>query len=178
MDPLTELANRRALMDRLRQERSRVARHGGSAALILADVDHFKCVNDEYGHHVGDRVLCAVAAVLAAAGRQSDLPARYGGDEFAVLAPDEDAAGAARLADRLRQKIQDIRIKARGNTIRVTASFGVADMTGDASEQLLIRRADEALYRAKRSGRNRVEIATRQEPPVPLTAEPAPAQLP
>ena len=166
IDPLTELANRRALMDRLAQEWARMQRHGSSLSLIMADLDCFKRINDDFGHDVGDRMLREVAAVLKSNCRDCDLPGRYGGEEFVILAPDEDAESAAVLAERCRAGIEGIRFEANGGSARTTGSFGVADAPGPASAEDLIRSADKAMYQAKSAGRNRVELATcRREAP-------------
>lgn len=160
IDPLTELANRRAMKDRLAEEWARVRRHDSSLSLIMADLDRFKRINDDFGHDVGDRMLREVAAVLKSNCRGCDLPGRYGGGEFAILVPGEDAEGAAGLAERCRAAIEDIRLDIDGDVVRTTASFGVADAAALASEEDLIRSADKAMYRAKCAGRNRVELAT------------------
>ena len=141
-------------------EWARVQRHGGLLSLIMADIDFFKQVNDTYGHGTGDRLLQQVAKAIASQCRQTDLPARYGGDEFASIVPDEKASTAACLADRCRQAIEGIRLDVGQDTVQTTASFGVADALGLSSEEALIRSADEALYRAKQAGRNRVELAS------------------
>jgi len=165
IDPLTELWNRRALEERLRQEWARIQRHGGSFAVIMADVDHFKLVNDTHGHPAGDQVLREVAAILAGECRESDLPARYGGEEFAVLLPTIHAPEAVVMADRCRRKIEEACTRACGAEIRVTASFGVADSEGCASGEEVIQDADKALYQAKHAGRNRVDIVVREPAP-------------
>jgi diguanylate cyclase (GGDEF)-like protein len=157
IDPLTELANRRALTERLKQEWARTRRAQGRLAFIMGDVDHFKRVNDTHGHHVGDRVLRHVAGAVAESCRTSDLPARYGGEEFAVVVPDQSVEGAERLAERCRREVELVSVDAEGEAVRVTASFGVADAADAGSPEHLIRLADEALYRAKEAGRNRVE---------------------
>jgi diguanylate cyclase (GGDEF)-like protein len=157
IDPLTGLPNRRALMDRLRKEWGRMERHGGELSFIMADVDYFKRVNDTYGHTIGDKVLQEVARTIARQCRQSDLPGRYGGEEFAVVAPHETASGAMRLAERCRREIENLNLPAKGELVRPTASFGVADAVGVSAAELLVDRADQALYRAKSAGRNRVE---------------------
>ncbi len=159
IDPLTELWNRRALMDRLGQEWAQIQRNGGSIACIMADIDHFKRVNDTYGHRIGDEVLRRVAKVLAGHCRQSDLPVRYGGEEFAVLLPDGDAESAAGLAERCRKEIEDTHVKVGEEDVSVTVSFGVADNDGLPSAEALIESADVALYQAKNAGRNRVAVA-------------------
>jgi diguanylate cyclase (GGDEF)-like protein len=122
----------------------------------MADIDHFKRVNDVYGHQIGDTMLQEVAGVIAQQCREVDLPARYGGDEFAIVVADETASGAIRLADRCREEIAKIRVAVNGETVAVTASFGVADANNLPSPEALMKRADEALYRAKQAGRNLV----------------------
>ena len=157
IDPLTGLTNRRGLMERLRQEWSRIQRYGGVLSFIMGDVDHFKRLNDTYGHTTGDRALCEIAGAIAGQCRETDLPVRYGGEEFAIVVPDE-AAGAARLAERCRQAIENIRLNIGPETARMTASFGVVDAADADSPETMIQQADEALYRAKDAGRNRVEV--------------------
>ena len=156
IDPLTGLPNRRALMERLAQEWARIQRHGGRLSFIMVDIDRFKLVNDTYGHNIGDRVLQEVARVIQAECRQQDLPARYGGEEFGIVVPDETAQTAAQLAERCRRAIEQVRVLVRGEVVRATASLGVADATGAASPEDLIKRADALLYRAKTAGRNAV----------------------
>jgi len=156
IDPLTGLSNRRALMERLQREWARFERHGGQLSFVMADIDHFKRVNDVYGHQIGDKMLQEVAGVIAQQCREVDLPARYGGDEFAIVVADETASGAIRLADRCREEIAKIRVAVNGETVAVTASFGVADANNLPSPEALMKRADEALYRAKQAGRNLV----------------------
>ena len=168
IDPLTGLANRRALMERLQQEWERLQRHGGSLAFIMADVDHFKRINDVHGHNTGDRMLCEVAKAIASACRRSDFPTRYGGEEFAVLVPAEDAAGAAALAERCRRRVAEIRLPADSEVVRVTASFGVADNHAARCRADLAKAADKALYQAKSEGRNRVATTS---PHCPAKAE-------
>jgi len=157
IDPLTGLPNRRALMVRLHQEWARIERHGGTLSFVMADIDHFKQVNDTYGHALGDRLLQEIAKAIARQCREVDLPGRYGGDEFAILVPGETAASAARLADRCRREIERVRLLVRAETIQATASFGVADTTDVPSAEALIACADRALYQAKSAGRNQVQ---------------------
>ncbi len=159
IDPLTELSNRRALTERLQHEWARIQRYNGSLAFIMADIDRFKRVNDKHGHRMGDQMLREVAKTLVNLCRESDLPARYGGEEFAIICPDVDAESAAQLAERCRQGIADIHVQAENDEVQVTASFGVADAAGASSSDALIEVADEALYRAKQSGRNCVAVA-------------------
>jgi len=159
-DGLTELANRRQFEQALAGEISRAERFGGMLALILADLDDFKQVNDRYGHQAGDEVLRRFAAVLRETVRDVDLPARYGGEEFAVLLPQTDLAGAERLAERLRQSVAERPMTKRpGALVAVTASFGVAAFPEAPTPAALFAAADEALYRAKAAGKNRVVCA-------------------
>jgi two-component system chemotaxis response regulator CheY len=167
IDPLTGLRNRRALTERLQQEWARVQRHGQRLALVMVDVDHFKRVNDAYGHFVGDRLLQEISRTIAGQCRKTDLPARYGGEEFAIVVPDETTSGAAHLAERCRREIEAIRLPLVA-TLTATASFGVADAIDLPSLEALLGRADEALYAAKRAGRDRVRCSY-----CPATAEAA-----
>jgi diguanylate cyclase (GGDEF)-like protein len=157
VDPLTGLPNRRALMDRLQQEWARIRRHGGVVSLIMADIDHFKTVNDMYGHSIGDTVLQAVAAAIAAQCRATDMPARYGGEEFAVVAAESAAPNAALLAERCRQAVQSAAVQVNNTLVRVTASLGVVDSTAVESVAALVAAADRHLYAAKNAGRNVVQ---------------------
>ena len=156
IDPLTALPNRGALMERLQMEWSRRQRHGGEMSFIMADIDNFKRVNDTHGHSVGDRVLQEVAKTIARQCREIDLPARYGGEEFAVVVPNQATSGAANLAERCRREIEKINLPAKGEHVRPTASFGVADAAGVPGSEILVDRADQALYQAKAAGRNQV----------------------
>ena len=159
VDPLTELWNRRALMDRIHQEWNRFDRSGGVFSAVILDIDHFKKFNDTYGHHVGDEVLRLVAMACKDEARQNDYPARYGGEEFVILVTETDAYGAAGFADRTRIAIQNLSLTVGLSDVAVTASFGVADSTMVDDPGKLIPLADEAMYRAKSGGRNRVEVA-------------------
>ncbi len=162
VDPLTELWNRRALMDRIHQEWNRFERSGGVFSAVILDIDHFKKFNDTYGHHVGDEVLRLVAMACKDQARQNDYPARYGGEEFVILVTETDAYGAAGFADRTRIAIQNLSLTVGLSDVAVTASFGVADSTMVDDPGKLIPLADEAMYRAKSAGRNRVEVAHTQ----------------
>jgi diguanylate cyclase (GGDEF)-like protein len=137
-------------------EWARLQRHGGALSFIMADIDYFKRVNDSYGHSIGDKVLQEVARTIARQCRESDLPARYGGEEFAIVVPDEGISGAVQLAERCRREIENVHLPAKGKPIRPTASFGVAAAEGLHNAELLVDRADQALYRAKAAGRNRL----------------------
>lgn len=167
IDPLTGLPNRRALMERLQREWALVVRHQGNLSFIMSDLDHFKRVNDTYGHHVGDKLLQEVASAIARSCRETDLPTRYGGEEFAIIVPGETAEGASHLAERCRREITKVQVSAGTATLTATASFGVTDAKGVHSADALIRQADAALYLAKDAGRNRVHIweGTAERPP-------------
>lgn len=159
VDFLTGIANRRAFTQAAHAEIARARLHGESATLILFDIDYFKQVNDTHGHDAGDAVLCHVAAIAAQTCREGDLIGRYGGEEFIILAAGGAATGRA-LAERLRAGIEE-RPLALGvrQTLFVTASFGVATLdAGHQTLESLLSAADNALYLAKRQGRNRVEV--------------------
>jgi diguanylate cyclase (GGDEF)-like protein len=164
LDPLTELFNRRAMSKRLGQEWERLQRHSGTLSFAMADIDHFKQVNDTYGHSVGDRVLQGVAQALVSQCRKIDLPVRYGGEEFAIIVPDETAEQTLHLLERCRECIANAHLKMGDVDVPITASFGVADSSGRSSPEAVIEAADQALYRAKQTGRNNIEIATLEEP--------------
>ncbi|MGP9810190.1 diguanylate cyclase [Rhodopseudomonas sp. NSM] len=154
-DPLTGLHNRLGFNERLEEELEGAVRTGRPVALIIYDVDHFKEVNDRFGHPTGDQVLIRLSMKAAASVRQTDLLARWGGEEFAILLIDTNLLAAAEVAEKLRQLFASTSF---GEVGRVTASFGVAESrVGDSAESLMAR-ADIALYRAKYNGRNRVEL--------------------
>jgi diguanylate cyclase (GGDEF)-like protein len=159
-DGLTGLANRRALFERLEQEAYRARRYGAPLSLILFDIDHFKRINDSWGHGAGDQVLREIARTTQEVLRKTDIAGRYGGEEFLVLLPGVDLEEATSLARRLNQQIsQEVITSESGGSQAVTVSVGVAMLAPDESGEELIQRADRALYRAKRGGRNRVERA-------------------
>lgn len=151
-DQLTGLANRRAALEVLDRERQAQRRYGRSVALVLADVDHFKWVNDTHGHSVGDRVLVEVAAELARHARDADVVARWGGEEFLLVAPEVDRHGALVLAERCRAAIAALHPAG----LEITATFGVAELRQDDDLDALLQRADHHLYQGKRAGRDRV----------------------
>ena len=159
-DPLTEAYNREFLHQRLPPAVANADRRGEPLAVAMIDIDHFKEVNDRFGHAVGDRVLAEVAGRLRAAIRAGDLLVRYGGEEFLVLLPGSDASKAAEIAERMRLKMEADPIQHDGAAIEVRISVGVAEhrRNADTPDQL-VRRADTALYAAKGRGRNRVEVA-------------------
>lgn len=159
-DALTGLANRRTFEARLRAEGSYFQRYGRAFSLVLLDVDHFKRINDTYGHEAGDAVLRAVAACIAGSVREVDLAARYGGEEFALLLPETPLAGARETAERLRRRVEDARIDWRGQRIDVRISLGVSAVPECVADpSTLVRSADAALYASKEGGRNRVTAA-------------------
>ena len=162
-DELTGLANLRAFLSRLEQEIERSRRFSTPLALVMLDLDHFKQINDEYGHQQGDEVLALVADVLRDFSRDIDAPARYGGEELAVVLPQTDSEGAEQLAERIREAVERLevpRVDGGAGSLRLQASFGVASLPENAVDRAgLIAAADAALYRAKRAGRNRVERA-------------------
>lgn len=159
-DQLTGLPNRRAFEEEFDRMIAETDRYGNQSALVIVDVDYFKKVNDNYGHDAGDQVLKAVGATLLAMKRTTDKVARLGGEELAILLPQTDREGALEAAERCRKAIEAMAVRTNVGIIRVTASFGVA-MYAQRSQGAgsLFDRADQALYRAKDGGRNRVEIA-------------------
>jgi len=158
-DALTGLANRRHFMERLEQERARVVRFHHRCGLMMVDLDHFKQINDQFGHATGDRVLKTFAETATAQLRQIDIIGRIGGEEFAILLPGTDLGGAKVLAERLRLALARITF-ADIEMLQVTTSIGVTEITASDSEvDTPLSRADKAVYAAKRNGRNRVELA-------------------
>jgi diguanylate cyclase (GGDEF)-like protein len=155
-DGLTSLANRRSFDEALARDISRASRTDGRLSVVLLDLDHFKRLNDTYGHLVGDNVLREVAAVLSDYGREYDTVARYGGEEFAIVLPGCSSTVALQVAERLRQAVEE------ANTdVPVTASCGVATFPTDGFDaRSLLQAADEGLYASKRHGRNKVTSAT------------------
>jgi len=156
-DPLTGAGNMRHLTSTLAREVERAHRFGRTLSVLMLDLDHFKQVNDTYGHQQGDRVLREVARVVRENSREIDDPARYGGEELAVALPQTDLDGAFQLAERMRHAIEGIEVPVIGNggRLKVTASFGVAALPVSATDKGgLIAAADAALYAAKRAGKN------------------------
>jgi len=159
-DPLTGLFNRRYLDDALVREFNRAERNGGKLSLVMCDLDHFKSINDEYGHQAGDTVLRSFASLLIGHMRSSDICCRFGGEEFLVLQFDVDRETACKQIERVRQALQAEPIRFEDQTLNITASFGIAGYpdSGESPETLLSC-ADAALYRAKEEGRNRICLA-------------------
>ena len=159
-DSLTGIANRRHFIERARHELDRATRYRQPLAILLLDIDHFKQVNDSFGHPAGDKLLQVVAQACQSSARHVDLAGRLGGEEFALLMPETGAIAAHLAAERLRRAIAAIAPAQSGVLRQITASFGVATLAaGDTSLDTLLARADAALYRAKNGGRNRVEAA-------------------
>jgi diguanylate cyclase (GGDEF)-like protein len=163
-DELTGLSNRRRFQETMSAEVERSKRFGQDLGLVMLDIDDFKAVNDTYGHQQGDLVLREVAKILRASSREIDEPARYGGEELAVVLPGTDLVGAHQLAERVRQGVESLRLPVLGDEnaepLRITASFGAAALPASADDvRGLVAAADEALYQAKRAGKNRTVSA-------------------
>jgi diguanylate cyclase (GGDEF)-like protein len=156
-DGLTGLYNRRKLQEQLAVEYARVRRYGGDLSVLVLDIDHFKRVNDSFGHLVGDDVIRMVADISARTLRETDHVARYGGEEFVALLPSTNIDGAREAGERLRAEIERAEIAAGANLISVTVSVGASQLRAEHDDvEELIQDADAALYQAKRTGRNRV----------------------
>jgi diguanylate cyclase len=156
IDPLTGIPNRRAFAARLKSEVARSERNDSPLSLAVWDIDHFKKINDNYGHPFGDDVIRCVAQVIQSHLRETDFVARYGGEEFVALLPDCDREGARALAAKICQVIQQSGCCLDPIGFSLTASCGIATLYGIDLDETLFKRADDALYRAKLSGRNRV----------------------
>lgn len=155
IDSLTALPNRRALDERLEEEVARVMRSAGEFSIALVDVDHFKQINDRYGHASGDRALQIIARLLRVKLRRTDVLGRWGGEEFMILFPGASAETAREVADRVRRGLCDAPTHFKGEQVALSASFGIATWAGEAdTPAALTQRADEALYAAKQAGRN------------------------
>jgi len=159
-DPLTGIGNRRRMTEQINRELDRGRRFGHPLSLLMADIDHFKNVNDHYGHEAGDRVIIAVARTLAEGVRNIDMASRFGGEEFVLLMPETSITVATSAAERLRQEVANLEVKGdKGESIRFTISIGVAMAPPEntlETPSTLVSRADKALYQAKEMGRNRV----------------------
>ncbi len=160
-DELTKLPNRRALAQRFLQEMQRARRHRKAIAFLMVDLDHFKLVNDSFGHLNGDAVLAELAQIISTGARESDVCARYGGEEFAMILHETTEPGARTLAERIRSKVATATFP---GGLKLTISIGVAATDEPALFTTLIERADQALYAAKQSGRNQVRVADMKAP--------------
>jgi eukaryotic-like serine/threonine-protein kinase len=157
VDELTGIANRRRFLEMAERDVDAAARHGRPLAAMMIDIDHFKSINDTYGHPTGDDVIRTVAGRLAAQARRTDLLGRYGGEEFVLLLPDTATRTCRDLAERLRAGVADVQVQTRSGPLTVTVSVGIAArLPADPDLTALLSRADEALYEAKKGGRNRV----------------------
>lgn len=154
MDGLTGIHNKRYLVEQLDRELSRATRHGRPLSMVICDIDHFKLVNDEFGHLAGDYVLKEVAQLAKSRIRPDDVIARYGGEELAIILPETDLAGGVRIADQLRKMIDDETFVFEDEYIDVTISCGVAQLQPGWRAYEFVRAADMQLYEAKRAGRN------------------------
>jgi diguanylate cyclase (GGDEF)-like protein len=154
-DPLTRLRNRRSISEIIRIEHKRVERDQQILSFILCDLDHFKQINDTHGHDMGDTVLQAVSTALTSGVRDIDYLARWGGEEFLVVLPHTDLAGAMLVAERLRSGVADLALTCGGTPVPVTLTLGVATMVPGETVGQVISRADAALYQGKHAGRNR-----------------------
>ncbi|WP_431687640.1 diguanylate cyclase [Hahella sp. NBU794] len=158
-DALTALPNREAYENRVRDEFERWRRYGNPLTLVVADIDRFKEVNDKFGHLAGDKVIQLIGKEISRRIRKTDFIARYGGEEFVVLLPETPASIAAEVMDKTREMISRLPFHFRNEKVRITMSFGVCEFHGDATVQGVFEKADQALYKAKRGGRNQVQIA-------------------
>ncbi|MEO3428518.1 sensor domain-containing diguanylate cyclase [Pelagibius sp. CAU 1746] len=162
-DELTGLPNRRAFMDELERVQAAMSRSTAPASIAVIDIDHFKQVNDTYGHGAGDATLRALAAVLRETLRGEDFLARVGGEEFALVLRAADLSIAGRIAERMRERVAETPFTLpEGQTIHITVSIGVAPFSLDCKDQACLKAADKALYKAKEGGRNKVCIACRE----------------
>ncbi len=161
-DPLTGILNRRAILDRLNKELLRVSREDGRLSVGICDLDHFKKVNDTYGHQVGDEVLVAFTQCIQAHLREYDSVGRYGGEEFLIIVAGSEGQIQEGIYERLVTEVADTEIKTKAGPISITVSIGVAPGTGQSAIDALLAAADAALYQAKAEGRNRVAYAIQQ----------------
>jgi len=158
-DPLTKTNNRTSFNDSVKREISLAKRGSKNLAMIFLDIDHFKAINDHYGHDCGDVTLASVAKWIKESLRDSDLVFRFGGEEFVILLSHTDLAGAELLAERIRASIAHHILAYGMETIKVTVSLGVSALRGNDTPEEFVKRADDAMYQAKRAGRNRVAVA-------------------
>ncbi len=163
IDPLTELANRRDMLERLEQEKLRSARSASTFAVVLCDIDDFKRVNDNYGHDCGDVVLVSVAKLLRDNLRGQDHVARWGGEEFLLLLADTDEGGAERLTERIRETVAGATYTYHEHSLAISMTFGVSMYQADAGMHACLIHADQALYQGKEQGKNRVVVF---QPPI------------
>jgi diguanylate cyclase (GGDEF)-like protein len=158
-DSLTGLLNRRSFMDLSSKEETRARRHGDPFSVLMLDIDHFKKINDTYGHPVGDLAIKALAEVCSNALRPHDILARYGGEEFVLTLPHTPTEGARTVAERIREAVQKIEVPSEQGPVKFTVSIGVSTYESGQAFDQIVERADKALYVSKQSGRNRVTVA-------------------
>ncbi|GAA3526935.1 biofilm regulation diguanylate cyclase SiaD [Zobellella aerophila] len=158
-DPLTGLANRRMMIERIEEEQERARRRHTDFTLAMLDVDYFKQINDTYGHELGDRVLCSIADAINSNLRNYDLGARWGGEEFMILLPHTGLTEARDICARVQKALAGVKLAQTGQTLNITASIGLTPYRGQEEYTQTIDRADKALLRAKREGRDRIEVA-------------------
>jgi diguanylate cyclase (GGDEF)-like protein len=161
-DALTGLYNRWFVMEKIDSEINRALRHGSPMSLLMLDIDHFKRINDTWGHPAGDQVLQAIGKLLRDSCRVYDVPGRYGGEEFCIVLPETKPGNTTVVAERIRRRLEETALSCGDSEVIVTASMGIAGMEADSEGEILspaalIDRADRALYTAKSRGRNRVE---------------------
>lgn len=159
IDALTGIANRRAFVSQGVVEVNRARRYQLPLSVLMMDVDHFKQINDKYGHATGDRVLNGLGLTLKANLRMPDIPARWGGEEFVVALPNTALSGAETVAERLREAVEQTVLEHEGARVPITISIGVAEVTAEETLEAVLERADHAMYEAKSSGRNRVKVS-------------------
>jgi two-component system cell cycle response regulator len=169
VDGLTGAFNRAYLDRRLAEEISRCARYNSVMTVVLADLDHFKKINDTYGHPFGDRVLQTFAETMHACARVADVVCRYGGEEFTMLLPETRADASLVLVERIRVALSEVKLESKGQPVKITASWGIAESAGTPAAMLtpewLLTQADGALYAAKHGGRDCAKIAVKSAPP-------------
>lgn len=162
-DSLTGLANRRHFLEKLQDEISRSQRYGRPFSVAMVDADHFKSVNDTYGHDIGDRVLQCLSGLMAGEARDVDCVGRLGGEEFAILLPETSLEGGRVFCERLLEKIRAVEVDTGAEPLRFTVSIGLTEVCrGETKTDVILNRADEALYEAKEAGRDRVVLHSRR----------------
>jgi diguanylate cyclase (GGDEF)-like protein len=157
-DALTKTYNRASFDDSLQREINLAHRKSQHLSIIFLDIDHFKTINDNYGHECGDTALVSVAGLMKETLRSTDIVFRYGGEEFVILLNDTDIDGANIISERIRQQIEKHTIAYGMDMIKLTVSLGISSLRGNDTPDSLVSRADAAMYQAKNNGRNRVEV--------------------